>query len=211
MNKEVSLRGFAREMGVTLRAVQLAIKAGRVQISRTEQHGQRQRHFINLGTAAVSWEARRDPAKRLRPTRGEAGKGPQPYHTKPEDREEAGGQGAPAGGPAGPSGTKGGYMQGDETFHKARAARELFTAKTAELDYKVKTGELVKMEKVREVFYSTGAAIREGIMQIPARISPILAAESNEKKINALLVKEFTQVLKLISENKLDLAGNGGD
>jgi hypothetical protein len=217
MGELVSVREFSRRMGVTLRAIQFAIERGRVKISKSEQRGQRVRHFIDMDEKAA-WELNRDPSKQGGPTRREKGKGPQPSYTKPGDREEgrpaAGGlapDATPGPGPGGAPDTSGQIFGRESAYHKARTARELFTAKTAELEYKVRIGELVSMDEVKKVFYTTANAVTQNLLNIPARVSAILAAETDEKKVFEMLNREIKNALQRLSDGNLEISNAPGE
>ncbi|MCE7868100.1 MAG: hypothetical protein DYG83_15005 [Candidatus Brocadia sp. AMX2] len=97
-----------------------------------------------------------------------------------------------------------------EGLTKARAMKEHFRALLAELEFKEKNGELVPVEAVRKQAFETARMVRDSLLNIPNRVSPILAAESDHREINQILTKEITQCLEsLCSELNQSGVTNG--
>ncbi|KXK28624.1 MAG: hypothetical protein UZ01_02564, partial [Candidatus Brocadia sinica] len=88
-----------------------------------------------------------------------------------------------------------------EGLTKARAMKEHFRALLAELEFKEKNGELVPVEAVRKQAFETARMVRDSLLNIPNRVSPILAAESDHREINQILTKEIVQCLENLSNN----------
>jgi hypothetical protein len=219
-NGLVSMRGLSDALGVTLKTVQNAVADGRLTITETRQAKSKQRHFFNLASARAQWEANRG---RGRATRGERGQGPAPTYLSKEDkkrdeeerrklgiidqaaeanRDQAGDPGAPSGPAAGP-GPKA------TIYSEARANSELYKSKMAELDYKVKSGELVSIEKAKDLFYNMAVLVKQNLLTIPDRISSILAAETDDRKIHTILIHEIKESLKQMSGGKIEIEPNG--
>ena len=196
MPEFVSVRQFADRAGVTLRAVQVAIQNGRIAIDHTELKGKTKKpyHFINYETEIQKWIEFRDESRKGRPTRREMGKGKQPTYKTPDDRD-----------PVDTAPPEIIENKSAGSYHKARAVRELFNAKTAELDYKVRTGELVNLEKAKEIFINTGLQIKQNLLNIPNRLAPILASISDERKCNELLTDELRNALTALSEAEFQI------
>lgn len=192
-NGLVSMRELSRQLGVTLRTVQQAVHKGRIIIEKTEQAKSKQRHFFNVEKAREQW-ANNTSAAETQPTRRQKGKGPQTPNTPKKQADAT----APATAPA-----------GNPVFSEARTQVELYKSKNAELDYKVKVGELVSMDKAKDCFHSISLMLKQNILNIPARLSSVLAAETSEKNIYDLLSRELKQALKVLSDEQLKLNGNG--
>lgn len=178
MSELVSLREFSRRIGVGLRAVQWAIENSRIKVAKSEQHGQRTRVFLDYESAARDWEANRDPSKRNRPTKGEM-----------KQQSPRAGAGIPV---------------GDSPYQKARSAREVYNAKMAELKYKIETKMLVPVEDVKILFFDIARTVQQNMLNIPNRVSAIIAAEIDEKKIHDILLDEIAKSLEALSNGKLD-------
>lgn len=102
-------------------------------------------------------------------------------------RSAAGEHSAPNG-PAGGSST-------NSTYHQAKTAREVYEAKNAQLDFEERSGRLVNVEVVRAKLQAKFAAVREAMRQIPARLTPIVAAESDPMVVQVLMQREIDSVL----------------
>lgn len=181
----VSMREFARQMGVQLQAVQFGIKHGRIEIAETRQTGKRTRVFIDLITQGPAWKANVDPGRVTRPTRGEMAA-----------QAGASGPAAAAGKPA-----AGAVVS---NFQIARTAREALNAKITELEYRKKIGDLVELEAVKELFFNAAKTTQQSLLNIPARISAIVAAKTDEREIYDLLEKEISESLENLSNTNFD-------
>lgn len=101
------------------------------------------------------------------------------------------------------SGGTGGTAAGDDDddedsasgYWKSRARRERAEAELAELKLAEMQGQLVRADDWAAALAKRAAAFREGLLQIPARLSAQLAAESDQARIHALLEEELRQVM----------------
>ena len=90
-------------------------------------------------------------------------------------------------------GAEGGYW-------KSRARREQAEAEMAELKLAEQLGELVRAADVRAVQAKRLAGLREALLQIPARLSAVLAAETSQAACHDAMQRELHAVLALVSE-----------
>ena len=181
MTTTVSIREYARRRGVTHRAVQQAIEAGRIDVRR-EQRGARPVYFIDPVLADRQWNERTDHTYRRSKTRAE--KAAPPAVAQP---------GAPvapvvATAPA-------------SLYGQAKTARETYAAKIAELEYRERAGELVELEKVKTEFRNIAEMVKTNLLNIPDRISSIVAAEQNEKVVHDMVSHEIRAALEKIMES----------
>ena len=88
------------------------------------------------------------------------------------------------------------------TYMQAKTAREVYEAKTAQLEYEERSGKLVKLDAVKRVWIEAVSGMRDSLLQIPSRIGPILAAESDPTKVIATLEAEVRQVLESLIREK---------
>ena len=84
-------------------------------------------------------------------------------------------------------------------YHIARTLREAEEARMARLKREEMEGQLIRLEAVRSVAASTLAATREALLQIPARLSTVLAAESSPARVHELLQQELHQALNQLA------------
>jgi phage terminase Nu1 subunit (DNA packaging protein) len=95
--------------------------------------------------------------------------------------------------------------KGDVDYLEARRRNELAKAQLAELDLAEKEGELVQVAIVEAEAYTAGKKVKDGLSNIPDRISPLLAAESDKNVIYRMLTTEINQVLEfLVVDGKED-------
>ena len=80
-------------------------------------------------------------------------------------------------------------------YHAARARREEAEAAIAELKREEMEGALIRMEAVRIVAARVLATTREALLQIPARMATVLAAEDSPTRVHELLQHELHQAL----------------
>jgi hypothetical protein len=166
----MSLREYARYRGCTLRAVQKAIAAHRIELVNTEQRGSRVYSFVESDAADAAWRERTDPGRQGTATRAEvaaAGKA-----AKKSPSAEPGHEKTPVGGVSKASVGKFG-----EAYSEGRAVRESFAAKMASLEYGEKVGKLVSVDKVKVAFFNVANGVQSNMLAIPARIAVQIAAK----------------------------------
>jgi phage terminase Nu1 subunit (DNA packaging protein) len=135
---------------------------------------------IDKDAAVAALAARRDPAKALR-------------RSKPSKHGDRSGLAALTG-------------QGSEALSmlmlKSRIKTEVERGKLAELDRKQREGELVERREVEDAAFSTARTVRDALLNIPARVASLYAAETDPQKIHQSLEDEIRNVLiELVSEN----------
>lgn len=90
--------------------------------------------------------------------------------------------------------------QGEGDYWDSRARRERAEADMAELKLKEQLGELVRAADVRAEVAKKAAALREALMQLPARLSPVLAAEGDAGRVHDQLQAELRLVLQQLTD-----------
>jgi phage terminase Nu1 subunit (DNA packaging protein) len=88
-----------------------------------------------------------------------------------------------------------GVAEGAEDFMLARARKESAQADIAEMDAEKMRGELIEKAVVRAEFAKQAGAVRDGLLNIPARLAPVLAAETGLAAVQTLLDTEIRAVL----------------
>jgi hypothetical protein len=99
-----------------------------------------------------------------------------------------------------------GYQAGtsdskNATYMQAKTAREVYEAKNAQLEYEERIGKLWKSENVKKVWIDKVSVARDSLLQIPARVGPIVAAQSDLQQVVVALEKEIRQVLEDLSRD----------
>jgi hypothetical protein len=187
----VSLRAYARHRGVSLRAVQKAIQAGRIERTPTGK--------IDVQTADTQWDRRTAPrpliAKRSGPPANlqkqravsAVDQGGQPLepnripNTVAEPRKEP------------PRGDLPGASAGD--YSRARAVRENYLAHMSKLDFEERSGKLIRRDEVQVAAFNRFRTFRDGMLNLPDRLAAVLAAESDSAKVHDILATEIRKAL----------------
>ena len=82
---------------------------------------------------------------------------------------------------------------------KTKLKNEIEQGKLLEARVKAETGELVPIDEVRSTFYAKGRIVRDGILNIPDRISSLLATIDDASQIHEILTQELRTVLEELS------------
>lgn len=183
----ISLRAYARHRKVALSAVQKAIEAGRVTAVRRDEKGRCT--GIDAALADQQWQQHTDPAEAAKngkstlPPAGAAIDAPAGDELPLSAPEDAGAEQVASG-------------KSDEFgYYEARARREKFQAKQAELDWLKRVGELVSVAAVRDEQFNIFRQLRDGMIVIPDRIAQRLAAETDPQRVHHLLNAEIRTAL----------------
>ncbi|GHU17274.1 hypothetical protein FACS189472_03920 [Alphaproteobacteria bacterium] len=84
---------------------------------------------------------------------------------------------------------------------KTRIKNEIERGKLLEAKVKSEIGELVSAEAVKNAMFAKGRIIRDGIMNIPDRVSSLLATINDASKIHEILSNEIREVLTELSRD----------
>ena len=99
------------------------------------------------------------------------------------------------------------FSKGDIDYAEARRRKELAQAQLAELDLAEKEGELIEVATVESEAFTAGKKVKDGLSNIPDRISPLLAAEADKNAIYRMLTTEINQVLEFLVTDEREEAG----
>jgi hypothetical protein len=83
----------------------------------------------------------------------------------------------------------------DEDRDMARTRREIAEANMAEMDEARLRRELIRVSAVQAQLSTDYATTRDAMLQIPARMAPLLAAEKDPAAVQSLLHTEIHQAL----------------
>lgn len=84
---------------------------------------------------------------------------------------------------------------------EARTVKEHYSARLAKLEYERAIGKLVEASEVKVAAFNRARIVRDALMNIPGRVSPILAAEAEPHKIHEILIKEIRIALEELSRD----------
>jgi hypothetical protein len=188
LNAYAKHRKFLGLQGGNLMAVQKARDSGRISVVQ-DANGN---YVVDFEKADAQWAAN------THPTQGRETKAEQAARSQP------GGRAAPAD----RTGIKADATNGDsaavnatsQKFSLGRAAKMAYEAATAELNYKVRVGELVERSKERSDGKALAVEIKDKLLGIPDRLSALLAAESDPLKIHVMLTDELIIAIERISQ-----------
>lgn len=84
-------------------------------------------------------------------------------------------------------------------YEQSRARREAAEASMAEMREAELRGELIRMDAVRATWAKAVVSTRDALLQIPPRLAPVLAAESDPFSVTQMLDAEIRQALAELS------------
>ena len=170
MSEGLSITAYARHRGVSHVAVLKAIKAGRIE---KEPDG-----TINPAKADAAWERNTNQAQKRKPTNST--EPPRQEHA-PEPQAET---------PVGPP-----IVNSGPSFAQSRAIKEAYNARLAKLAYEEKSGALVRTDSVKVAWFNTLRVLRDRALNLPDRLAPLVAAETDPKVVRDLLEEELRTIL----------------
>jgi hypothetical protein len=89
-------------------------------------------------------------------------------------------------------------------YLRARAVKTSFEARTAQLEYEERAGKLIQAVRASEYAATFSAIVKDGLMAMPDRMAPMLAAVEDEKAIHRMLVAEVSALLRKVSKAVAD-------
>jgi hypothetical protein len=206
----MSLREYARRRGCSLYAVQTAIATGRVTAVRRDDNGRV--IAIEAIAADAQWAANTDQVEAARtgadPTRGAV-------MTLESDQPEVGGDlvDAAADAPAGngeAAALAGGGPSDTNGYQASRADRERSEAQLARIKLLERLQQIGSIEGFQRAVTAAAQMVQDRILQVPSRLSALLAAETDPIKIENLLQRELKDALDGIAQRAAELARTSG-
>ena len=82
------------------------------------------------------------------------------------------------------------------SFAQSRAIREAYAARLTRLEFDQRSGKLIDKAELKMKLAKLHMAVRDSLRTIPDRVAPIVAAETDQAKIHAMLLKEIGQALE---------------
>ena len=164
----MSLRAYARHRGVSLRAVQKALKSGRISA--------REDGRLDADVADANW-ARNTAPRPQPPVDSQQASGSKPAKPAPPPRTSTitprpVRRREPSEPPRLESGLE---------YSKARAVRESYLARLAKIDFEERTASWSAAMRSRSRRSTGSAQFRDGMLNIPDRLAAVLAAESRSE------------------------------
>jgi hypothetical protein len=83
----------------------------------------------------------------------------------------------------------------------AKLATERERCKLLEIRVQTAMGRLIPAEEMKNAMFAKGRIIRDGILNIPDRIAPLLLNKNDVPEIHGILMRELCEVLKELSQD----------
>jgi hypothetical protein len=91
-----------------------------------------------------------------------------------------------------------------QSFLRARAVKETFNAKVAQMEYEERAGRLIQASRAAEYASTFSAIVKDHLMAMPDRLAPVLAAVDDEDAAHKILLNDVSAVLKKLSKAVAD-------
>ncbi|WP_341811083.1 hypothetical protein [Wolbachia endosymbiont (group A) of Andrena bucephala] len=88
---------------------------------------------------------------------------------------------------------------------KTRIKNEMERGRLLEAKAKAEIGELVAVEEVKSEAFNVARVVRNNLLNIPNRVSALLASLSDTEKIHMALTEEITNSLEELSNTKFQI------
>jgi hypothetical protein len=185
----MSLRAYARHRGVSLRAVQKALKSGRISA--------REDGRLDADVADENWARNTAPRPQApaRPASKVAATKLAAPTAAPERAHHHSDTHPPARQPIEPP-----RLESGLEYSKARAVRESYLARLAKIDFEERTEKLVSRDEMQVAAFNRYRTFRDGMLNIPDRLAAVLAAESDPRQVHELLSTEIRKALTEFSD-----------
>jgi hypothetical protein len=165
---------YAAHRGVSAVAVHKAVKAGRISLIEGK---------IDPAVADIQWaqntRPRADRAPQIAPVQDDRPAVALPILASPVASDD------------------------NDDYWVSRAKRERAEAAIAEMKRAELEGKLIRTEVIRAAWARKISSSRDALLQIPHRLAPVLAAESDLERIGQLLDEELRQALMHLSQDSL--------
>jgi len=94
-------------------------------------------------------------------------------------------------------------ISANATFNKARTASVIFDAKLKELEYRKASGAVIDAALAARLAFTAFRALRDQVLNLPARLAPGLAVETDAFRIEQVLETELSAVFGQFDEARL--------
>lgn len=173
----ISLRAYSRHRGVTLSAVQKAVSSGRIRLIDGK---------VDPDVADIQW------ARNTQADQQERGSLEQFEKTQAQVFDLSGLEidSSPAAR----------AMPATNTLASEKTETETIRRQLLEIELRKKRGELVEIDSVRRAWGEKVRAARESLDTMADRLAPIIAAETDVKKVDAMLRAEVRQAMTNVAQ-----------
>lgn len=81
------------------------------------------------------------------------------------------------------------------SYHVAKTLREAAEAQIARIKLSEMQGDVIRVDAIRSALAGMIASTRDSLLQIPARVAPVLAVETDAARVHDLIQSEIHQAL----------------
>jgi len=187
MGVKMSPTVYARRLGVSHPAVFQAIQRGR--LSKSLSKDAKGKTLIDVDIADREWGHNTDTENA-----GNHGAGGRPAAPKEPGQTALFKDALPPPGP-------GIASFGGKTTAQWRAAQMALATENEKLDLDVRKGKLADVEKIKSQWFNLVRVARDRLLMIPDRLSGELAAESDMKRVHAIIDTEIRAALTELTAN----------
>lgn len=210
-----SLRSYADYRGVSLQAVQFAIRDGRI----TATNGK----ILDFDRADREWNSNSD-SRKVRATAAQRAAGlnsddaqalaaarltgdapPRPKLDKSKPRTAPKQKPPPPGNDPDETDSGDSISSNGQRLTMARTAETTYRAKIAKLKFEEMSENLISVEAARNAFFQIATSTREKILSVPDRVSEMVAAVSDPWEIREILENEIRVALADIIPEKVPI------
>ena len=92
------------------------------------------------------------------------------------------------------------------SYAQSRAIKEAYNARLAKLEYEEKSSALVRTDSIKVAWFNTLRVLRDRTLNLPDRLAPLLASESDPKQVRELLDTELRQILNDVADTTAGLS-----
>jgi hypothetical protein len=178
----VSKAEYARHRGVSGAMVSHWTKAERIAVRGGK---------VDLKASDAMLAASLDPAR--------GGKGGSPRGAQVSVGTDSSEGAAPSASSAAPAATG----PGPDTYTRVRTHREAFRAKTEEVDYRERIGELVERDRYNKALADGLSPVLAALDSLGPRLAPVLAAESDPRRIQSLVEDAIVNIRQDMADTLL--------
>jgi hypothetical protein len=85
------------------------------------------------------------------------------------------------------------------SYASSRAAREVYMARLAKLEFEERSGKLMDADQVRAQIFGLGRRLRDAFLGLPDRMAPVVTGQSDQAEVHRILTEEVTTCLAELS------------
>ena len=195
---EMGYREYARHRGVTLGAVQKAIRDQRIKVNENRK--------IDSEQADRDWAANTDAA-RVAVNVLTPGLAAQQSLALPQQSMASAAVDRHVDDEAKGEDQKSDALSGNDRsaseYREHRATRERYQALTQQLEYEQLIGKLINVEEAKRIAYTTFRSLRDAVLNVSPRVKDQLAALTDPHEVEQVLDRELAAALGSIDPAKL--------